>query len=60
MNDIDFHSHYYPDRITASEIKCYAFCVFQTTEETNRLRFRKTLYIDDLCVDQKYRRNHIG
>lgn len=41
-------------------IKGYAFCVFQTTEETNQLHFRKTLYIDDLCVDSKYRHNHIG
>lgn len=41
-------------------IRGYAFCVLQQTEENNQLHARKTLYIDDLCVDQRFRRQHIG
>lgn len=38
----------------------YAFCVFQNHEESNVLTGIKTVYIDDLCVDEKYRGRHIG
>lgn len=38
----------------------YCFCIVQETINSNNLRDRKTLYIDDLCVDQNYRRRHIG
>ena len=38
----------------------YVFCVFQETLETNQLHYRKTLYIDDLCVDKEERGKHIG
>lgn len=38
----------------------YIFCICQETMENNHLRHRKTLYIDDLCVDEKARRRHIG
>ncbi len=41
-------------------IKGYVFCVFQETLETNQLHYRKTLYIDDLCVDKEERGKHIG
>ena len=38
----------------------YAFCIYQVTEENTQLHERKVLYIDDLCVDEAYRRRHIG
>lgn len=38
----------------------YAFCVFQQHIGNNILTDIKTLYIDDLCVDQNIRGNHIG
>ena len=38
----------------------YAFCIYQVTEETEQVYRRKVLYIDDLCVDEPYRRKHIG
>ena len=38
----------------------YAFCIYQITEENGQLHHRKVLYIDDLCVDEQYRRRHIG
>lgn len=37
----------------------YAFCVFQRHEERNSPRYT-TLYIDDLCVDEKSRGLHVG
>ena len=38
----------------------YAFCVCQITKENSSLRPRKTLYIDDLCVDEEARGKHVG
>lgn len=38
----------------------YAFCVFQKHEESKALTDIKTLYIDDLCVDEERRGQHIG
>lgn len=38
----------------------YAFCIYQHTPESFGLFERKVLYIDDLCVDEPYRRRHIG
>ena len=38
----------------------YAFCIYQVTEESPQVFYRKVLYIDDLCVDAPYRRRHIG
>ena len=38
----------------------YAFCIYQITKENEQLYERKVLYIDDLCVDEPYRRKHIG
>lgn len=37
----------------------YAFCVFQQHKELNTPEFT-TLYIDDLCVDEKARGMHVG
>ena len=38
----------------------YAFCVFQQQINNNILTDIKTLYIDDLCVDEAIRGRHIG
>lgn len=38
----------------------YAFCVFQQHIDDNILTDVKTLYIDDLCVDENVRGQHIG
>lgn len=38
----------------------YAFCVFQQHLNNNILTDIKTLYIDDLCVDENLRGQHIG
>ena len=38
----------------------YAFCVFVRHENDNILTDIKTLYIDDLCVDRKFRGQGIG
>lgn len=37
----------------------YAFCVFQQPQGNNMQPVR-TLYIDDLCVDEKNRGQHVG
>lgn len=38
----------------------YCFCVFQQRVNDSILTDIKTLYIDDLCVDEKQRGKHIG
>lgn len=38
----------------------YAFCIFQQHLNDNILTDIKTLYIDDLCVDESLRGTHIG
>ena len=38
----------------------YAFCIFQQQINNNILTDIKTLYIDDLCVDENIRGKHIG
>lgn len=38
----------------------YAFCVFLQHKNDNILTDIKTLYIDDLCVDESRRGQHIG
>ncbi|HAG04724.1 MAG TPA: GNAT family N-acetyltransferase [Lachnospiraceae bacterium] len=38
----------------------YAFCIFETVKDDVLLKDRKTLYIDDLCVDESMRGKHIG
>lgn len=42
------------------EVIGYAFCIFQQHINNNILTDVKTLYIDDLCVDEKIRGKHIG
>ena len=38
----------------------YAFCIIKQLPDDNILTDIKTLYIDDLCVDEKLRGRHIG
>lgn len=38
----------------------YAFCQIQLHESITNMYPIKTLYIDDLCVDENHRRQHIG
>ena len=42
------------------EVLGYAFCVFQQQIGNNILTDIKTLYVDDLCVDEDKRGKHIG
>ena len=38
----------------------YCFCVLEVRMGAVNMRNMRTLYIDDLCVDEKYRGRHIG
>ena len=38
----------------------YCFCMLQETKGNPVLRDNKTLYIDDLCVDENCRGKHVG
>lgn len=42
------------------EMLGYAFCIFQQHLNNNILTDIRTLYIDDLCVDETIRGRHIG
>ncbi len=42
------------------KVEGYAFCVFQQHIKNNILTDIKTLYIDDLCVNENCRGKHIG
>ena len=41
-------------------MKGYAFCIFQQYKNHNIMTDIKTLYIDDLCVEEACRGQHIG
>jgi GNAT superfamily N-acetyltransferase len=38
----------------------YAFCVFEVIPPSHSRRSVKSLYIDDLCVDECCRKSHVG
>ena len=38
----------------------YCFCMLEIYENDNNMTDRRTLYIDDLCVDETERGKHIG
>ena len=42
------------------EVQGYCFCIFQQHIDNSVLTDIKTLYIDDLCVDETLRGKHIG
>ena len=48
------------DDAPAGEIYGYAFCVVQDFTHSNNMQPIKTLYIDDLCVDEAARGQHVG
>lgn len=42
------------------EVLGYAFCVWEQQVGDNILTDIRTLYIDDICVDEQHRREHVG
>ena len=44
----------------AQRVLGYAFCILQQHPNDNVLTDIKTLYVDDLCVDENIRGKHIG
>ncbi len=46
--------------VEEGEVVGYAFCVYQITENSLLMQERKTLYIDDICVDERARGRKIG
>ena len=42
------------------EVRGYAFCQISVVKDDRLLQDRKTLYLDDLCVDEARRGEHIG
>ena len=38
----------------------YAFFIFEETKDSILLKDKKTLYIDDICVDENSRGKHVG
>ena len=48
------------DSPATDQVLGYAFCVFQQHLNSNILTDIKTLYIDDLCVDERSRGHHVG
>lgn len=44
----------------AQTVLGYAFCIYQEVKNNASLCDRKTVYIDDLCVDATERGQHIG
>ena len=42
------------------EVMGYCFCIYQQHVDSSVLTDIKTLYIDDLCVDENLRGQHIG
>lgn len=44
----------------ADRVLGYAFCIFEQQLDNNVMTPIKTLYIDDLCVDETLRGQHVG
>ena len=44
----------------SDNVQGYCFCIYQRHENNSVLTDIKTLYIDDLCVDETLRGKHIG
>ena len=42
------------------EVMGYAFCVMEDMPANNNMPAMKTLYIDDICVDEHFRRQHVA
>lgn len=48
------------DDAAAGDILGYAFCVYQQYVNHNNMTDVRTLYIDDICVDEEARGQHVG
>ncbi len=46
--------------VSGSEVEGYAFCILQEHKNEPMLADCRTLYIDDLCVEENKRGEHIG
>jgi ribosomal protein S18 acetylase RimI-like enzyme len=46
--------------VDGDKILGYCFCIIEKVKNRNFLQDNKTLYIDDLCVDENYRGKGIG
>ncbi len=44
----------------SGEVVGYAFCILEEIKNNSSLADRRSLYIDDLCVDEEHRGEHIG
>lgn len=44
----------------SNDVQGYAFCIFQDSFGSNNLVPHRTLYVDDICVDENARGKHIG
>jgi ribosomal protein S18 acetylase RimI-like enzyme len=42
------------------EVRGYAFCQISEVKDDQLLQDMKTLYIDDICVDENARGKHVG
>ena len=42
------------------EVEGYCFCIYQQHVKSSVMTDIKTLYVDDLCVDERLRGRHIG
>lgn len=47
-------------RINEKQIVGYAFCIMQDYENSHIMTAIKSLYIDDLCVEETIRGQHVG
>lgn len=56
----DENSPIYVAADESDEVAGYAFCQIKTVENNKALVDRTFMYIDDFCVDEKYRKQHIG
>ena len=46
--------------VDGSQVLGHAFCILETHEDSHVLADIKTLYVDDICVDEKERGRHVG
>ena len=46
--------------VEGEKVLGYSFCIFQEVKDSRILKPLKTLYLDDLCVDQNVRGQNIG
>lgn len=46
--------------VEGEKVLGYAFCIFQEIRESHVLKDMKTLYLDDLCVDENVRGQGVG